>query len=234
MTKILLTLDDVPHANTVYHTPPQAANIMRGILTPIVRTDIYVLLFVIGSRLSPPYHSLLTTIQRERPDRILIGNHTFNHINYNNVSVTQYYKDVLRNHITLRRVFDLSQPYYFRPPFLAIGDCQHRYRFLTFLRSINTIYVGTDARLMDWWWDCQYLDALLHDRHTRAILILQDYYRHLRLSIDTLIQRTDRALFHVLLLHANYINRDILPRLLADYRGNLLSSEVPLTTINLN
>ena len=148
-----------------------------------------------------------------------LGNHTFSHININNVSLKQYTDDIVKGEPLLRAALAAhgKQLRYFRHPFLFTGPTpeikrglqefldQHRYRVAP---------VTFD--------DDDYLFASLYTRPEYKARVEREYVPYMESVVAFFEQRSvevaGREFPQILLIHASQLNADQMPALLAMFR----------------
>lgn len=144
-----------------------------------------------------------------------LGNHTFSHRDYNNLSFKEFSQDVLKGEIVTKQVLDRHgrTMRYFRHPFLHAGDSKAKSDSLT---NFLTDHGYTIAPVtLD---NEEYLFALAYkragDKNDKALQLRigQDYLLYMEKKLEY-FERQARALFgrdiaHVLLIHANALNAD--------------------------
>jgi peptidoglycan/xylan/chitin deacetylase (PgdA/CDA1 family) len=142
-------------------------------------------------------------------DGHLIGNHSYSHLYYHDVSFERFSQDMLRGEGVIK-----AQPRFtkfFRFPYLKEGDtAQKRDRMRSFLKEhgYRNGHVTIDAS--DWYVD-QRLRARLSKMPDADVTPYRDYYlNHIwerAVYYDDLAQKvTGRSVKHTLLLHHNVLN----------------------------
>jgi peptidoglycan/xylan/chitin deacetylase (PgdA/CDA1 family) len=153
-----------------------------------------------------------------------LGNHTFGHTSLHAVPVAEYERDILRGEQLLRPLLHRrgAAPRFFRHPYLRTGrDLGTRERVEAFLAAHGYRVAPVTVDNSDWIFARAYRRALesgaggeaeaqrLADEYVAYMVRKLDYWE--RQSVALL----GREIRQVLLLHANEINADHLPRLLA-------------------
>lgn len=149
-----------------------------------------------------------------------LGNHTFSHPSFNDLTLESYKIDVLRGEIITKQLTSLrgQSLRYFRYPFLQTGpDSLRRYGFESFLREGGYTSAPVTIEAEDWIFNKVYMDALrANDKalmqrvgaeylaHTNACF---DYYEKLTLEV------AGRPIKQILLCHANALNADYFDQL---------------------
>jgi len=151
-----------------------------------------------------------------------LGNHTFSHVGIDSVSLPQYEEDVIRGETVTRMLMAEKGRLlrYFRHTQLRTGPTtEYREGLGTFLRNRGYTVAPVTVDTQDYMFAAVYADA----KH-RGDVALQgrvlDEYRayvqenfsfHERLAVEVL----GREVRHVVLLHVNHLNADLIDELLA-------------------
>jgi peptidoglycan/xylan/chitin deacetylase (PgdA/CDA1 family) len=154
--------------------------------------------------------------------RLELGNHTFSHVGIDSVSLPQYEEDVIRGETVTRMLMvEKGRPLrYFRHTQLRTGPTtEYREGLGAFLRNRGYTVAPVTVDTQDYMFAAVYADA----KH-RGDVALQgrvlDAYRaylqenfsfHERLAVEVL----GREVKHVILLHVNHLNADLIDELVA-------------------
>lgn len=150
-----------------------------------------------------------------------LGNHTHTHPNINQVALAEYTADILRAEPALTKARG-RRPVYFRHPFLHTGqDEAARAGLADFLRSHNYQVAPVTIDNSDWMFARVYANALRKDA-ALAKRIQRTYVEYMETMFAFFETRgaevTGGDFPQILLLHANQLNADTLPELLAMMR----------------
>jgi peptidoglycan/xylan/chitin deacetylase (PgdA/CDA1 family) len=151
-----------------------------------------------------------------------LGNHTFSHVLIDNVSLSQYEEDVIRGETVTRELMaERGRPLrYFRHTQLRTGPTsQYREGLGTFLRNRGYTVAPVTVDTQDYMFAAVYADAkhrgdaALRGRVLDAyrVYVQENLAFHERLAVEVL----GREVRHVLLLHVNHLNADLIDELLA-------------------
>jgi peptidoglycan/xylan/chitin deacetylase (PgdA/CDA1 family) len=144
-----------------------------------------------------------------------LGNHTFSHLDLNDLAVEEFTADVVRGERTLRPVLERAgRPLrYFRHPYLHAGDTQEKSTRVGAWLASRGYEVGVVTMdNQEWIYSAVYARA--RERGDEALMreVVTGYLRHLSESIeyyeDLSLRRFGRNIPQVLLLHANALNAD--------------------------
>jgi peptidoglycan/xylan/chitin deacetylase (PgdA/CDA1 family) len=151
----------------------------------------------------------------------LIGNHTYSHKNYNNVSFEQFSEDVLRGEAVIRKQPRFKK--FFRFPFLKEGDTADKRDIMRRFLKANGYrngHVTIDAS--DWYVDTRMRDRLKNNPDTNLSPYRDYYLNHIwerSLYYDDLSRKAlGRSVKHTLLLHHNVLNGLFLNDLMEMYK----------------
>lgn len=149
-----------------------------------------------------------------------LGNHSYSHPDLNNTPLPDYTADILRGEPALREVLSTrgQDLVYFRHPFLHTGATPEAKRGLAgFLREHNYIEAPVTLDNADYLWAAAYTNPKLQDR------VRREYVPYLASIASFFEQRSvevfGREIPQILMLHANQMNADLMPDLLAMFRA---------------
>ena len=150
-----------------------------------------------------------------------LGNHTFSHVGIDNVSLSQYEEDVIRGETVTRMLMGEKgrRLRYFRHTQLRTGPTtEYREGLDAFLRKRGYTVAPVTVDTQDYMFASVYADAI-HRGDTALQGRVRDAYRayvqenfsfHERLGVEVL----GREVRHVVLLHVNHLNADLIDELL--------------------
>lgn len=140
-----------------------------------------------------------------------LGNHTFSHPDLNKLPLAEFQADLIRAEPAIRKARGGSQSRYFRHPFLHTGPTEEIKRGLaSFLKEHNYLPAPVTIDTSDW----------LFARSRKNLD--QEYIRYMD-EITTFFEARAREVVgrdipQILLIHANQLNADTMPELLAMFR----------------
>ena len=152
---------------------------------------------------------------------IPLGNHTFSHINIDQVPLKDFEDDVLRGDEITRPLMQARglHEHYFRHPFLFTGPTPEvKEGMAKFLSRHHWTVAPVTIDAVDWYFNQVYVRARLQNDAALMERLHQAYIEH-SLKMFGYYEDLSRRLFgrnirHVWLLHANDINADHLDELL--------------------
>lgn len=158
---------------------------------------------------------------------IELGNHTFSHPSYDEVSFAVYSEDILKNELITKKLLEDrgNELRYFRHPYLRIGDTKIKHDSLTLflkLHGYTEAPVSIDNE--------EYLFALAYDRAMarKDSALMQEvgdlYITYMEEKLHFFEEQSeklfDRNIKHILLMHANALNADFMDPLIEMHQKN--------------
>ncbi|CCH53875.1 polysaccharide deacetylase [Fibrisoma limi BUZ 3] len=228
--QICITVDDLPTVSRVYQTAGGRDTLTQRLLSHLTHHRVPAIGFVIGNLLlteSRVDSGQIRLLNRWLDAGMELGNHTFAHKDYNNVSAPVYQQDVLGGETLLKPLLQQrgQSLRYFRHPFLHRGNtpgkCDSLSQFLS-SRGYQEAPVSVDNG--DYLFSAAYDRALLQHNATLAASVGNQYVSYMLDCIHYYEAQADslfsRPIPHILLMHANTINSvylgELLTRLAAD------------------
>jgi len=154
---------------------------------------------------------------------IELGNHTFSHLRFENVSLEQYEDDTIRGEAVMRMLVKdkPNELRYFRHPFLKMGDTRDlEDAFESFLAKRGYRIAPVTIDSMDWMFLAAYSRAANDaTRRTVAAQYVQFVDRQFEAAEKASGDMFGRQIRQILLLHANELNAAALGRVFADLRS---------------
>lgn len=174
--------------------------------------------FIIAKEVRPDNWEVL---QKFREAGFGLGNHTFSHANLNQLKTRKYYHEIKEADDILQPV--MTEPKYFRYPYLAMSTGKKRNKVLCYLNKKNYQVAPITIDSKDFFFNMRLLATPEVDR--RAYLQeMRPFY------LDFIWSQTLKAEEHnhyihnpeqaqILLIHANLLNAYVLPDILELYRS---------------
>lgn len=134
--EISITIDDLPLVELPYE-------MFENIVHSFVKHQVPAMGFVIGSRVN---NETMKQFLLFKQNGLELGNHTYSHVNLKRVSCKEYIHDIMKADTILAPF--MSQPKYFRYPYLAEGTLWRKSIVRHYLRNNNYIVapVTIDSR----------------------------------------------------------------------------------------
>ncbi len=221
---ISLTVDDLPAMSATNLTSAAITTINQRIIATFKADRIPAIGFVNEERLykTGETDERIATLNAWLDAGLDLGNHTFSHTSLNHVELKDWEDDVIFGETVTRMLSQAHKKdlHYLRHPYLDVGpDLKTRRAAEQFLtgRGYRVAPVTIDPR--DWYFADLYDDA--HTRHDAALMpkLAQAWltYTEQVLTHDEALSRTLLGYEpkQILLLHANWLEADHLPDLIA-------------------
>lgn len=142
-----------------------------------------------------------------------LGNHSYSHLNINKTSLAEYTADILKAEPALQRVLGKNAVYY-RHPFLFTGQDETTKRDMQ--RFLDEHHYTVAPVTLD---NADYIFAAVYTKTDDPAKLRTEYVRYMESIFAFFEQRsvevTGREFPQILLLHANQLNADTMPELLA-------------------
>lgn len=156
-----------------------------------------------------------------------LGNHTFSHPSFHEVSLDEYTLDVLKGEAISKKLSEkYNQPVrYFRHPYLHTGqDSTKRFGFDEFLKKHNYEVAPVTVDSYDWYFNKVYVDALKAGNEKLAKEVGEAYVKHTLSSFDYYEnlgkEITGKSIKHIFLCHANRLNADFMDKILVALKAD--------------
>ncbi len=226
--EVCITIDDLPVVSYGINEEEYLLDITRRLIATFDRYQIPAIGFVNEGKLyeqgrldSARVHLLELWLQHG----YALGNHTYAHVNYHEVSFDRYTRNILQGEKVTR---PLMQQYdqkltYFRHPYLRIGKTKARHDSLQYFLSQHgyteaPVTIDNDDYLFA---KAYHVAAVRKDTATMQ-QVSRDYLRYMEDKLVFYEEASDalfgRNIKHILLLHANLLNAMYLDELAAMYQ----------------
>ncbi|MGE5412521.1 MAG: polysaccharide deacetylase family protein [Clostridiales bacterium] len=146
---------------------------------------------------------------------MLLGNHTYSHIDMNSTPLDNYEKDVLNGETTIKKLLAEKgqKPEFFRPPFLHIGtSIEGRNSFENFLHNHGYRMAPVTIDNSEWIFARAYLNAKQKSDSLMMKKIAETYIPYMEQKFEYFEKQSVELFGHnikqILLLHANELNAD--------------------------
>ncbi len=226
--EIAITIDDLPFVG-------ESKNFhLNMIIDAFKASEVPATGFIIAREVNA---SNLPVLQKFHDAGLGLGNHTVSHANLNKLSADRYIQEIAEADKILSPV--MSEPKYFRYPYLVMGDGFKKERVMHFLASKNYRIAPISIDSKDFVFN-QLLLSVPESERRQFLTVLKPCY------LDFIWQQTLKAEEHsralrkpdrpqILLIHANLLNAYVLPDIINLYKQNnfsFVSLEEALKTDN--
>jgi len=145
-----------------------------------------------------------------------LGNHTWSHANLDQLSATDFEAEITRNEPALR---DSPDSHWFRYPFLAEGsDPAKRAEIRRFLKERGYRIAAVTMNFNDFLWNAPYARCMANHDEAGVAELERSYLAAARQAADD-ARRLSPNIAYVLLMHVGALDARVMPKLLAQYRG---------------
>lgn len=210
---LAITIDDLPFVG-------ESKNFhLNMIIDAIKASEIPATGFVIAKEVNA---TNLPTLQKFHDAGLGLGNHTMSHTNLNRVSADKYIQEIAEADKILSPV--LTEPKFFRYPYLVMGDGFKKERVIHYLSSKNYHVAPISIDSKDFIFN-QLLLSVPENQRRHFLTVLKPCY------LDFIWQQTLKAEEHsryarkpdqaqILLIHANLLNAYVLPDIINLFKQN--------------
>ncbi|MDP4175468.1 MAG: polysaccharide deacetylase family protein [Bacteroidota bacterium] len=146
---------------------------------------------------------------------MLLGNHTFSHIDMNSTPLNDYEKDVMNGETTIKKLLAEKgqKPEFFRPPFLHIGTSnEERNSFENFLHDHGYKMAPVTIDNSEWIFARAYYNAKQKNDSLMMKKIAESYIPYMEQKFEYFEKQSVELFGHnikqILLIHANELNAD--------------------------
>jgi peptidoglycan/xylan/chitin deacetylase (PgdA/CDA1 family) len=226
---VSITFDDLPVAQSgaTACELPGLALLTRKLLDPFKEEGVPLTAFVItGNRfcfgLTPDEKSEVLKLWVAAGAEM--GNHTYSHRGLNNTPIEEYEQDILRADAELKSLLGIDRLRYFRSPALQTGPTSEvKERLDEFLESHGYQQSPVTFDNSDWMFATVYSRALENGDFELAERVRSAYIPYMESVVEFFEQRSvevvGREFPQILLVHANRLNSEVAPSLLAMLKG---------------
>lgn len=217
--EIAITIDDLPFVGSGTSTPSSLKRTQErfmAIVNTLVENQVPATGFAIGGAVAKNEWDLMEAF---RNNGLTLGNHTYTHRSLNSISADKYIEDIERADNKLNAV--MTQPKYFRYPYLAEGTGEKKQKVLEYLAAHQYTVAPVTIDTKDYEFNARFYRIPYSQRMARINQFKKGY-------LDFIWKQTQRAekkadgkpVKHILLIHANLLNSLCLGDIIELYRKN--------------
>ena len=222
--QMAITVDDLPASRSHALSLAEQRELTQLLLSALSRHAVPAVGFVneakleVGGRVSPDHVALLESWLEAGFE---LGNHGYAHLDLHRVSDSEWMRDVLLGERVVRPLIEVRGQAlrWFRHPFLHTGrSTEVQQKVGSFFADHGYTIAPVTIDNSEWIYAREYDQAIEHGNEGRAERLGEDYLRYM-LDVVTFYEDQSeailqRALPHVLLIHANALNAAWLGKLL--------------------
>jgi peptidoglycan/xylan/chitin deacetylase (PgdA/CDA1 family) len=228
--QICLSIDDLPVVSYGINDTSFQGGIVKALVRSLANNHVPAIGFVNERKLYDSTGLIrfrVSLLERWIECGMEIGNHTFSHPDFNTVSCGEYFDNIIKGEtvttILLRRAG--KELRYFRHPFLHTGNTKMKSDSLNgFLAKRGYTVAPVTIDNDDYLFAVAYQRAKLKEDSTLALKIGCDYIAYMQDKLHHFEHQAEalfgRNISQILLIHASWLNADLLDSLTAMCRRN--------------
>lgn len=218
--EIAITIDDLPLVASKMDTP---GNIQRSterfakIIQAFTDNHVPATGFVIGGAIEKGQWEFL---EKFRNAGLMLGNHTYSHKSLNQIGAEKYIADIERADKVIAPL--LTEPHYFRYPYLAEGNKQSKPIVLNYLTEHHYIVAPVTIDSKDFEFNERAYKVRFRDREQYIIKQLKPRYLAYiwQATLKAEKKAKDKPVKQILLIHSNLLNSYALDDVIHMYKQN--------------
>lgn len=205
--QVAITIDDLPFVGSANHNPGKLRRERQRfmkILEAIKQRKVPVTGFVIAGTIEKDQWQLLNAFAEAGLE---VGNHTFSHPNLNITGTKRYILDIDKADTILKPI--LTQPKYFRYPYLAEGKGEKKEKVLEFLYQKGYTIAPVTIDSKDFRFNERLFSIYWRNRPHHLPRIKQQYLAYIwrqTQRAERISEKKGQPIKEILLIHANLIN----------------------------
>lgn len=220
--QIAITIDDLPFVGSGTSTPnnlKRTQDRFMAIVNALVDNQVPATGFAIGGAVAKNEWDLLETF---RDRGLTIGNHTYTHLSLNNISAEKYIADIEKADTRLAQV--MTEPKYFRYPYLAEGKGEKKQKVLAYLTEHHYQVAPVTIDSKDYEFNAQFYRIPYRQRAQRLEQFKKRYLAFIWKQTEKAEKKAKRVegqpVKQILLIHANLLNSLCLGDIIELYRSH--------------
>ncbi|MFA5959264.1 MAG: polysaccharide deacetylase family protein [Tatlockia sp.] len=217
--EIAITIDDLPLVASNMTTPgnqQRATERFNKIIEALKENNVPATGFVIAGAIGKGQWAFLEAF---RNAGFMIGNHTYSHYNLNQMNAEKYIADVARADKILTPL--MTEPKYFRYPYLAEGNKQTRPQVLSYLSENHYTIAPVTIDSKDFRFNEQLYHVPFRVREAYIDKVKPRYLAYIwEQTLKAEKRAKDQPVKQILLIHANLLNSYALNDIIKMYKQN--------------
>jgi peptidoglycan/xylan/chitin deacetylase (PgdA/CDA1 family) len=228
--EICITIDDLPFVSYGINDTTFLRNATNRLVSSLRQNNIPAIGFVSGKKLfvnEKPNSFQIGLLNLWLENGLELGNHSYSHFDYNNISFDEYSKDIIKGENPLKEILRQKNKElkYFRHPMLHVGNTKDKADSLSvFISKKGYIVAPVTIDNDDYLFALAYKRTLDKKDTSLAKQIGKDYVLYMEKKIKY-FQKQSIALFNenikqILLIHASQLNSDYIDSLILMIKKN--------------
>jgi len=220
MKEIAITIDDLPLVASKMNTPgnqQRSTERFSKIIETLRENQVPAIGFVIGGAIEKGQWQFLEDF---RHAGLMVGNHTYSHRSLNQIGADNYIADIERADHVLAPV--LTEPKYFRYPYLAEGNKESKPKVLEYLTEHHYTVAPVTIDSKDFEFNEQAYKVPFRSREAYILKTLKPrYLAYIREQTQKAESRAKgQPVKQILLVHANLLNSYLLGDVIQYYKDS--------------
>ena len=217
--EIAITIDDLPLVASKMNTPgnqQRSTERFGKIVQALKDNNVPAIGFVIGGAIEKGQWAFL---EEFRNAGFMIGNHTYSHHGLNQIGADKYIADIARSDKVLAPL--LTEPKYFRYPYLAEGNSKTKPIVLAYLAENHYTVAPVTIDSKDFQFNEELYKVPYHSRESYIAKVIPRYLAYIWKQTEKAQKRANgQPVKQVLLIHANLLNSYALNDVIQMYKKN--------------
>lgn len=220
--EIAITIDDLPFVGSGSNTPAslkRTQDRFMAIVNTLVENKVPATGFAIGGAVAKNEWDLMEAF---RNNGLTIGNHTYTHLSLNSISADKYIADIDHADNKLAKV--MTEPKYFRYPYLAEGKGEKKQKVLDYLAAHNYTIAPVTIDSKDYEFNAQLYRIPYRKRAQRIEQFKKRYLAYIWKQTERAEKKASKSdgqpVKQILLIHANLLNSFCLGDIIELYRSH--------------
>ncbi|WED43503.1 polysaccharide deacetylase family protein [Legionella cardiaca] len=215
--EIAITIDDLPLVGARMDTPgnrQRATERFAKIIQALTENKVPATGFIIAGSIAKGEMDFLEQFKQAG---FMLGNHTYSHYNLNQTSAEKYIADVDRADKKLSLL--LTEPKYFRYPYLAEGNKQKKQKVRDYLAEHQYIIAPVTVDSLDFRFNERIYRVPYRERENYIQKIKPEYLAFIwKQTLRAEKRAKGKPVKQILLIHANILNSYLLNDILKMYK----------------
>jgi peptidoglycan/xylan/chitin deacetylase (PgdA/CDA1 family) len=217
--EVAITIDDLPLVASKMNTPgnqQRSTERFGRIVQALSDNKVPAIGFVIGGAIEKGQWAFL---EEFRNAGLMIGNHTYSHHGLNQIGADKYIADIDRADKVLAPL--LTEPKYFRYPYLAEGNSKTKPIVLEYLAANHYTVAPVTIDSKDFQFNEELYKVPFHSRENYVAKVIPRYLAYIWKQTQKAEKRANgQPVKQILLIHANLLNSYAMNDIIQMYKKN--------------